>query len=88
MEPKIALVTGGSRGLGKNAALRLAEKGNDVIITYHTKKEEAVLTVAEIEKMGQKAMAFQLDVSNVKSFDNFIQNLSTNYKREVEKGQV
>ncbi|MDB5060404.1 MAG: short-chain dehydrogenase, partial [Mucilaginibacter sp.] len=43
MEPtnKIALITGGSRGLGKNAALKLAQKGNDVIITYRSKKEEA-----------------------------------------------
>jgi len=55
MKTKIALLTGGSRGLGKNAALRLAEKGNDVILTYHTKKEEAEEVVTAIEAMGQQA---------------------------------
>ncbi|MDB5141744.1 MAG: short-chain dehydrogenase, partial [Mucilaginibacter sp.] len=46
---KIALVTGGSRGLGKNMALSLAKKGINVILTYHSKKEEAQAVVAEIE---------------------------------------
>ncbi|NDK56833.1 SDR family oxidoreductase [Pontibacter fetidus] len=69
---KIALITGGSRGLGKNAALRLAEKGTGIILTYHTQQDEANKVVAEIEAMGQKAIALQLDVANVKSFDSFI----------------
>ena len=61
---KIALVTGGSRGLGKNTALRLAEKGADVIITYHQQKEAADAVVEEIEKRYQRtAVALQLDVS-------------------------
>jgi NAD(P)-dependent dehydrogenase (short-subunit alcohol dehydrogenase family) len=75
MKNKIALVTGGSRGLGKNMALRLAEKGNDVIITYHSKKEEANTVVAEIKKIGQHAVALQLDVADLKSFDHFMINL-------------
>lgn len=74
-QTKIALVTGGSRGLGRDMALRLAEKGNDVIITYHSKKEAAELVVAEIEKMGQKAAAILLDTSDFDSLDFFIQNL-------------
>jgi NAD(P)-dependent dehydrogenase (short-subunit alcohol dehydrogenase family) len=69
---KIALVTGGSRGLGKNMALSLAKKGIDVILTYHSKKEEAEAVVAEIEQAGQKAAALQLDTANIGGFDAFI----------------
>lgn len=68
---KIALVTGGGRGLGKNMALKLAQKGIDVIVTYHSKKDEALKVVAEIEQMGRKSAALQLDAGNVKSFDGF-----------------
>ncbi len=82
MKTKIALVTGGSRGLGKNMALRLAEKGNDVIITYHSKKEEANAVVAEIESKGQKAAALQLDVAQLKTFDDFLQQVSQTLKEE------
>ncbi|MBB6109661.1 NAD(P)-dependent dehydrogenase, short-chain alcohol dehydrogenase family [Mucilaginibacter lappiensis] len=74
---KIALVTGGSRGLGKNAAQHLAKKGIDVIITYRSKKEEAEEVVASVEKSGQKAAALQLDTGIVKSFDGFISQLTT-----------
>ena len=69
---KIALVTGGSRGLGRNMAVAIAKKGIDVLLTYHTNKEAADEVVAEIESLGQKAVAFQLDTSDTKSFDNFI----------------
>lgn len=68
---KIAIVTGGSRGLGKNMALSLAAKGVDVILTYNSKKAEADEVVAEIEKTGRKAASLQLDVSNSKSFQSF-----------------
>jgi NAD(P)-dependent dehydrogenase (short-subunit alcohol dehydrogenase family) len=67
---KIALITGGSRGLGKNTALKLAGKGIDVIVTYRTKKEEADEVVKEVEAQGLKAAALQLDTSKV-SFDAF-----------------
>jgi len=82
MKTKIALVTGGSRGLGKNMALRLAEKGNDVIITYHSKKEEANAVVAEIESKGQKAAALQLDVAQLNNFDDFLQQVSQTLKEK------
>jgi len=82
MKTKIALVTGGSRGLGKNMALRLAEKGNDVIITYHSKKEEANAVVAEIESKGQKAAALQLDVAQLRTFDDFLQQVSQTLKEK------
>jgi NAD(P)-dependent dehydrogenase (short-subunit alcohol dehydrogenase family) len=68
---KIALVTGGSRGLGKNMALSLAKKGINVILTYNSKKDEALAVVAEIEQLGQKAAALQLNTGEVKTFDAF-----------------
>ncbi len=78
---KIALITGGSRGLGKNMALAIAKKGIDVMLTYHTNKEAADDVVAEIKSLGQKAVAFQLDTSDTKSFDNFIKQ-ATAYLQE------
>ena len=74
---KIALVTGGSRGLGKNMALSLAKKGINVVLTYHSKQEEAGAVVAEIEQMGQKAVALQLNTGNVNSFGAFYDQLTT-----------
>lgn len=73
---KIALVTGGSRGLGKNAALKIAQKGLDVIITYKSSREEADAVVAEIKSLGRKAAAFQLDTKEVKSFEAFTKNVT------------
>jgi NAD(P)-dependent dehydrogenase (short-subunit alcohol dehydrogenase family) len=70
---KIALITGGSRGLGKNTALKMAAKGIDVIITYRTKKEEADEVVNQIELAGQTAAALQLDTSKVNTFEAFKQ---------------
>ncbi|QHT67197.1 SDR family oxidoreductase [Rhodocytophaga rosea] len=72
---KIALVTGGSRGLGKNMALSLARKGIHVVITYHSKKEEALAVVSEIEQLGQKAAALPLNTGDVKTFDQFFSQL-------------
>ena len=69
--PKIALVTGGSRGLGKNMALSLARKGIDVILTYHSQQADADEVVAEITAQGRKAVALQLDAANAASFPAF-----------------
>ena len=77
---KIALVTGGSRGLGKNGALAIAKIGGDLIITYRSKQEEAAQTVAEIESLGRKAVALQLDVADSKSFETFINQVKTQLK--------
>lgn len=68
---KVALVTGGSRGLGKEMALELAKKDFDLIITYLGNKESAENVVNEIKAMGKKALAIQLDVSQSASFDGF-----------------
>lgn len=73
---KIALVTGGSRGIGKNIALKIAEKGLDVILTYHSKKDAAEKVVKEIEKLGQKAVALQLDTSDTSNFSSFLKTVS------------
>lgn len=75
MNRKIAIITGGSRGLGKNTALTLAKKGVDIILTYHSKKAEADEVVAQIEQLGQKATALQLDVANSQSFTVFAQEV-------------
>ncbi|MFC3559639.1 SDR family oxidoreductase [Pedobacter jamesrossensis] len=68
---KIVLVTGGSRGLGKNAAIHLAKKGLDVILTYQSKKADADETVKELKELGVNAAALQLDVADSKTFDTF-----------------
>ncbi|MFT3682890.1 MAG: SDR family oxidoreductase [Ferruginibacter sp.] len=75
MSNKIALVTGGSRGLGKDMALQLAGKGYDVIITYQSNKTAADAVVNDIKTTGKKAAALQLDVADSKSFDGFVNNL-------------
>ena len=83
MNNKIALVTGGSRGLGKNMALSLAKKGIDVVFTYHSNKEEADKVAAEIESLGRKAYVFQLDAGAVKSFDDFFKQVTERLKEET-----
>jgi NAD(P)-dependent dehydrogenase (short-subunit alcohol dehydrogenase family) len=70
-QTKIALITGSSRGLGKSTALNLAKKGVDTIVTYHSNAAEAAKVVAEIESLGAKAIALQLDTANTKTFDDF-----------------
>ncbi|MFT3794085.1 SDR family NAD(P)-dependent oxidoreductase [Flavobacterium sp.] len=76
MQNKIALVTGGSRGLGKNMALALAAKGIDILLTYNSQQAEAENVVSEIESLGRKAAALQLNVADSKTFDGFFQNVT------------
>ncbi len=85
---KIALVTGGSRGLGKNAALKIAQKGLDVMITYKNSREEADAVVNEIKAIGQKAAAFQLDTREVKSFDALIKNMTDHLEAETGSSNI
>lgn len=83
---KINLITGGSRGLGRSMALHLADKGQDSIITYHSKKAEAEAVVKEIAAKGRQAVALQLDVSKAATFDSFVGDvrkaLSNTWKAE------
>ncbi len=67
----IALITGSSRGLGRNAAIAVARKGHDVVVTYRSNKQEADAVVAEIEGLGRRAVALQLDVAQSASFPAF-----------------
>ncbi|MBU8596959.1 SDR family NAD(P)-dependent oxidoreductase [Shouchella clausii] len=85
---KVALVTGGSRGLGRNAAIALSRKGIDVIITYHTRKDEADKVVQEIENSGRKAAAIQLDTGNVSSLDAFVSRLSAVLHERWNQDQI
>lgn len=71
----ISIITGGSRGLGRNTALSIARAGGNVVITYQSRADAAQEVVAEIEAMGRKAVALQLDVGNVSSFPAFVQSL-------------
>jgi len=80
---KIALVTGGSRGLGRNMAINLAKKGIDVVLTYNNNKQNADEVVAEIQSLGQKAIALQLDSSNVKTFDGFFKQVTTHLNEQT-----
>lgn len=80
---KIALVTGGNRGLGKNSALKIAQKGLDVIITYRSNQEEAEAVVDEIKALGKNAAAFQLDIKDRKSFDAFVKNVTGHLEETV-----
>lgn len=73
---KIALVTGGSRGLGRNMSVSLARKGLDVVLTYNSNKEAADDVVKEIQSLGQNAYSLQLDTSNSTFFEAFHQQLT------------
>jgi NAD(P)-dependent dehydrogenase (short-subunit alcohol dehydrogenase family) len=83
---RIALVTGASRGLGRNAALKLADSGVDVIVTYHANEAEAQAAVQEIAAKGRRAVALQLDVGDSKSFAAFAERvkavLATTWQRD------
>lgn len=74
-ENKIALVTGASRGLGRNMALQLARSGADVVFTYRSGEAEAAEAVAEIEALGRRAVALPLDVGRTDSFGAFVEAL-------------
>ncbi|GIO61447.1 MULTISPECIES: SDR family NAD(P)-dependent oxidoreductase [Paenibacillus] len=72
---KIALVTGGSRGLGRNTILQLAKRGVDSIFTYHTNEAEAQQVVQSVRDLGREAVALQLNTADTSSFDGFGQNV-------------
>jgi NAD(P)-dependent dehydrogenase (short-subunit alcohol dehydrogenase family) len=72
---RIALITGASRGLGRSSALKLAEQGVDVILTYKSNETEAQVVVRQIEALGQRAVALQLDVADSKTFASFAERV-------------
>lgn len=78
--PTISIVTGGSRGLGRNTAVSIARHGGDVILTYRSGAEAATAVVAEIEGLGRKAVALQLDVSDISAFPAFVESVRSALK--------
>ncbi len=81
MSNKIALVTGGSRGLGKDMALNLAKSGLDVVVTYVQNRAQAEETVKQIENMGRRAVALQLDAGKTAGFAAFASQLQDTLKK-------
>ena len=69
---KLAIITGASRGLGRNSALALADKGIDVIFTYHNNVQAAQDVIEEIKQKGQKAFALQLDTHDFDAIPEFV----------------
>ena len=86
MTSKIALITGASRGLGRNSALHLAARGVDIIFTYRQGKPEADTLLAELQAIGVQAAALQLDMERISSFTDFAkavqQALRAHWQRE------
>ncbi|MEA5208411.1 SDR family NAD(P)-dependent oxidoreductase [Enterobacter mori] len=80
MSERIALVTGGSRGLGKNAVLKLAAEGTGIILTYNSSEREAQSVVREIEQKGVKAVALQLNVGEIATFGGFAKKVQESLK--------
>lgn len=83
----IAFVTGGSRGLGRNTALAIARNGGDIILTYRSRADEAEAVVGEIQAMGRKAAALQLDTGDSASFADFAERLRTTLAASWQRGQ-
>lgn len=71
----ISIITGGSRGLGRNTAISIARHGGDVILTYRSGAEAAKAVVDEIQGLGRKAVAIQLDVGNISTFPAFVESV-------------
>lgn len=76
----ISIVTGGNRGLGRNTAISIARHGGDVILTYRAGAEQARAVAAEIEGLGRKAVALQLDVGATSTFPAFVKNVRSALK--------
>lgn len=86
MANKIALVTGGSRGLGRDMALRLAEKGHYVVITFKSQKDAAEDVIKKIESNGGQAASLSFDANDIASLNDFIgefkQLITTKWNRD------
>jgi len=75
MGNKIAIITGGSRGLGRNTAINLLQRGVDVLFTYRENQQEAASLIHEAEALGRRAQAFRLDTAEIHSLDEFAANV-------------
>lgn len=81
MSNKVALVTGSSRGVGKAAAIALAEKGYDIVVNYARSKKAALETVEEIEKLGRKALLARANVGDVDKIKAMFEKISEEFGR-------
>jgi NAD(P)-dependent dehydrogenase (short-subunit alcohol dehydrogenase family) len=72
MADRIAIITGGSRGLGRNTALNVARRGVDILFTWRANRQQAESLVGEVEAMGRKAAGFRLDTGDIRTFDAFV----------------
>ncbi|HET9379061.1 MAG TPA: SDR family oxidoreductase [Chthoniobacterales bacterium] len=82
---RTAIITGGSRGIGRNTAVNLARRGVDIIFTYHSNQAEAESLVREVETMGRKVAAYRLDTGDVSLFSRFlaeVRNILQNWGRD------
>jgi NAD(P)-dependent dehydrogenase (short-subunit alcohol dehydrogenase family) len=85
---KVALVTGGSRGLGRDMAIQLARKNFDVIITYNSNEEAANEVVEQVKAIGKRCVALQLDVANSSSYDAFVGEVKTTLANDLDTDQI
>ncbi|AKQ63192.1 Short-chain dehydrogenase/reductase SDR [Myxococcus hansupus] len=85
---RVALITGGSRGLGRSMALHLAARGTGILLTYRGGAAEAAETVKQIEAAGGKAVALQLDVGDTKGFDAFVERVRTELGRHFGRERL
>jgi NAD(P)-dependent dehydrogenase (short-subunit alcohol dehydrogenase family) len=83
----LALITGGSRGLGKSMAMKLAEHGTDVVLTYRSGRAEAEAVVAAIQKLGRRAVALPLDVGKAAGFKDFAEQFAAALQQHWQRGQ-
>ncbi|MGB3861635.1 MAG: SDR family NAD(P)-dependent oxidoreductase, partial [Candidatus Aminicenantaceae bacterium] len=81
MEDRIALVTGSSRGIGRDIALRLAETVGSVAVHYFSQRQDALGVVENIRQKGTRSVAFRADLSNEKSANLLIQRVQDRFGR-------
>jgi NAD(P)-dependent dehydrogenase (short-subunit alcohol dehydrogenase family) len=81
MTSKIVIITGGSRGLGRNTAVNLGQRGVDVIFTFRSNEKEAESLIRELETMGRKAAGFRLDTGDMRAFDAFVADVRKTLER-------
>jgi NAD(P)-dependent dehydrogenase (short-subunit alcohol dehydrogenase family) len=85
---KVALVTGGSRGLGRDMAIQLAKKDFDLIITYNSNKDAATKVVEDVRIIGKKAIALQHDVANPNSYGFFVSQVKEKLTSDFGTNQI
>jgi NAD(P)-dependent dehydrogenase (short-subunit alcohol dehydrogenase family) len=87
-ESRIILITGGSRGLGRAAALALAAAGDDVVVTYRSDADAAASVVADVEARGRRAVALPLDTTAPGTFDAFVASLRDTIRATWDRDSI